>query len=226
MIAIGLTSREDQWLMGNRIDTTASKFSSADVIMFNNVVYTYVLHIHSAYMWIFKLLIYVWQHSLSGHWTKAMVLKLLACTTVIWRAYIDSLCVLSHSVMSESLWPIDYSLPGSSIHGIFQKRIPKQVAIFFSRETQTLESTALSASSFTTRATKFYVCERVGRYMYVKYESNLHKTIEISQSQKLYMLGCQYFLRYTNNLHKFSSGWILFSLTCVFTWKSCTCQSC
>ena len=30
--------------MGSRIDTTASKFSSADVIMFNNVVYTYVLY--------------------------------------------------------------------------------------------------------------------------------------------------------------------------------------
>ena len=30
------------------------------------------------------------------------------------------MCVLSRSVMSDSLQPMDYSLTGSSVHGIFQ----------------------------------------------------------------------------------------------------------
>ena len=42
-------------------------------------------------------------------------------------------CV-SHSVMSNSLWPHGlYSLPGSSVHGIFQARILEWVNISFSR---------------------------------------------------------------------------------------------
>ena len=39
----------------------------------------------------------------------------------------------SRSVMSGSLHPVDCSLPGSSVHGIFQARILEWVAIFFSR---------------------------------------------------------------------------------------------
>ena len=38
-------------------------------------------------------------------------------------------CVLSCSVVSNSCDPMDYSLPGSSIHGIFQARILEWVAI-------------------------------------------------------------------------------------------------
>ena len=43
--------------------------------------------------------------------------------------------VLSHSVVShsDSCDPIDCSLPGSSVHGILQERIPAWVAISFSR---------------------------------------------------------------------------------------------
>ena len=41
--------------------------------------------------------------------------------------------VLSHSVVSDSLWSMVCSLPGSSVHGIFQARILKWVAIFSSR---------------------------------------------------------------------------------------------
>ena len=45
----------------------------------------------------------------------------------------ECICV-SHSVMSDSLWPHGlYSLPGSSVHGIFQARILEWVAISFSR---------------------------------------------------------------------------------------------
>ena len=39
----------------------------------------------------------------------------------------------SCSVMSDFLWPMDCSSPGSSIHGIFQARILEWVAIYFSR---------------------------------------------------------------------------------------------
>ena len=43
-------------------------------------------------------------------------------------------CKLSYSGMSDSLWAQGlYSLPGSSFHGISQARIPKWVAISFSR---------------------------------------------------------------------------------------------
>ena len=40
---------------------------------------------------------------------------------------------VSHSVMSNSAIPMKCSLPGSSVHGIFQARILKWVAILFSR---------------------------------------------------------------------------------------------
>ena len=41
----------------------------------------------------------------------------------------------SHSVVSDSLWPQDCSLPGSSVHGILQARMLEWVAISFSRRT-------------------------------------------------------------------------------------------
>ena len=40
---------------------------------------------------------------------------------------------VSCSVMSDSMRPMDYSLPGSSVHGILQARILEWVAIPFSR---------------------------------------------------------------------------------------------
>ena len=45
-----------------------------------------------------------------------------------------SLLVLRLSVMSDSLWPNGlYSLPDSSVHGIFQARILEWVVISYSR---------------------------------------------------------------------------------------------
>ena len=40
---------------------------------------------------------------------------------------------VSHSIMSDSLWPHGLSPPGSSVHGILQARILQWVAISFSR---------------------------------------------------------------------------------------------
>ena len=42
-------------------------------------------------------------------------------------------CMLSTSVRSSSLQPVDYSLPNSSVHGILPARIPAWVAIPSSR---------------------------------------------------------------------------------------------
>ena len=39
----------------------------------------------------------------------------------------------SRSVLSDSLWPHGRWLPGSSVHGIFQARLPEWIAISFSR---------------------------------------------------------------------------------------------
>ena len=44
-------------------------------------------------------------------------------------AYIMCICILSCSVMSDSLDPMDCSLPGSSVHGILQARILDLVAL-------------------------------------------------------------------------------------------------
>ena len=51
----------------------------------------------------------------------------LLYTLLVWCG-----CV-SHSVVPDSLRPIDYSPPGSSVHGILQARILEWVAIPFSR---------------------------------------------------------------------------------------------
>ena len=64
-------------------------------------------------------------------------------------------CMLSHSV--DSCDPMDYSLPESSVHVIFQARIPEWVAISFSRgssdpgtEPLSLTSPALAGRFFAT----------------------------------------------------------------------------
>ena len=44
-----------------------------------------------------------------------------------------SACILSQSVVSDCLQPMDCRAPGSSIHGVFQARILAWVAIFSSR---------------------------------------------------------------------------------------------
>ena len=53
----------------------------------------------------------------------------------IWRHIhrVKTLCVLSCSVISNSLWPIDCKPSGSSVHEISQTRILEQVTISYSR---------------------------------------------------------------------------------------------
>ena len=49
----------------------------------------------------------------------------------------------SHSVVSDSCDPMDYNLPGSSVHEILQARVLEGVAISFSRHFPTQESKPL-----------------------------------------------------------------------------------
>ena len=45
----------------------------------------------------------------------------------------NNVCV--HSIVSDSLQPIDYTPPSSSVHGIFQARILEWIAISYSKST-------------------------------------------------------------------------------------------
>ena len=69
-----------------------------------------------------------------------------------------SVCALSCSVMSNSLQPMDCSLPGSSVHGILQARILEWVAIHFSRGSSWLKDltwvSCIAGGSFTIWATR------------------------------------------------------------------------
>ena len=67
--------------------------------------------------------------------------------------------MLNHSVVFDSLLPMNCSLPGSSVHGIFQARILEWVAIPFSRnlshpgmDPASPVSPTLAGGFFTTRA--------------------------------------------------------------------------
>ena len=64
-----------------------------------------------------------------------------------WEAQCEELYILcdSHSVMSDSCGPMNCSLPGSSVHGISQARIPEWVAIsFFKGSSQTRDPSLVS----------------------------------------------------------------------------------
>ena len=47
--------------------------------------------------------------------------------------FYDPLCVLSHFSCADSLWPMDCSSPGSSVHRTFQAGLVDQVAISYSK---------------------------------------------------------------------------------------------
>ena len=75
------------------------------------------------------------------------------------RQLLNVLCaVLSHSIVSDSLRPMDCSMPGASVHGIIQARILEWVAMpFFRRSSQPRDWTQVSCivgGFFTVWATK------------------------------------------------------------------------
>ena len=69
-----------------------------------------------------------------------------------------SIIYISRSVMSDSLCPMNCSLPGSPVHGIFQARVLEWVAISFSRGSSRSgiepSSPALAGKFFTVWATR------------------------------------------------------------------------
>ena len=78
-------------------------------------------------------------------------------------------CVCAYSVMSDSLWLLDCSLPDSYVHGISQARTLEWVAISCSRgsswpriEPMSLTSPAMAGRVFTTESpTQSYTCDKI-----------------------------------------------------------------
>ena len=79
----------------------------------------------------------------------------------IYCVYMKSESV-SHSVMSDSLEPMDCSPTGSYAHGILQARILEWVSIFFSRGSSRpkdrTQVSALQADSLLSEAIYIYIC--------------------------------------------------------------------
>ena len=76
---------------------------------------------------------------------------LLKTTRMCWISRQEG-CVLSRSVVSDSLQPLDCSPPGSSVHGILQARILEWAAISSSRgPSRPRDQTHVSCNSFIDR---------------------------------------------------------------------------
>jgi len=92
-------------------------------------------------------------------------LKLLVIhfSVLISSLFISKEVSASYSVMSNSLWPMDYSLSGFSVHGILQARILAWVAIPFSR------------GSFPPRDQTWVSCNAGRFYVYPMHESEKWK---------------------------------------------------
>ena len=74
-------------------------------------------------------------------------------------AWVQCVCV-SCSVMSDLCYPMDYSPPGSSLHGILQARILEWVAISFSRGSSRprdrTQVSCIAGKCFTVWASKYH----------------------------------------------------------------------
>ena len=86
------------------------------------------------------------------------LLQLLGTDATI-KVSTSLMCAFSHSVMSESLWPMDCSPPGPSFCGISQARILEWVATSFSRgSSQHKDQTRISCV-----AGRFFIVEPLGK---------------------------------------------------------------
>ena len=75
-----------------------------------------------------------WINSTSFTHEDKFILVIISATEELKCYYCEKLTESeSHSVMSNSLCPLDCSLPGSSVHGVLQARTLEWVAIPFSR---------------------------------------------------------------------------------------------
>ena len=104
-------------------------------------------------------------------------------------------CFFSHSVVSNSLWPMDFNPPGSSIHGVLQARILEWVAIPFSRRSsQPRDRTSCIVGRFftiwATRESQILSSQKTSNSLYVFTELYIN-------------ISCNQFLHATMNKCKF-----------------------
>ena len=91
------------------------------------------------------------------------------------RLWVESDTV-RHSVMSNSLWPMDCSLPGSSVHGILQARLLEWVAMSFSGDLPDpgieLMSPTLQADSLPSEGKVWVTWEQIKWNIYLSSSQN------------------------------------------------------
>ena len=111
---------------------------------------------------------------------------------------IMSIIYISRSVMSDSLCPMNCSLPGSPVHGIFQAKVLEWVAISFSRGSSRSgiepSSPALAGKFFTVwanRKTIFFF--KVNVYIHLQTYNSLHDLQEFCSTE--------------SNCHETSKNW-------------------
>ena len=105
-----------------------------------------------------KITIYTHTHTHTH--THTLAVGTVSCIFA-WTLSWQSVCVCACSVLSNSLPPHGCSLPGSSVHGIFQARILKWVAISFSRGLPNTEIKAASLESPALAGRFFTICTTV-----------------------------------------------------------------
>ena len=95
------------------------------------------------------------RNSPNAHWYNNWINKIWYSIQCIY-VYNGILNGVECSVVPDSLWPTDYSPPGSSVHGIFLARILEWVAMFsFRGSSQVRDQTCISCMAgvfFTTEA--------------------------------------------------------------------------
>ena len=82
----------------------------------------------------------VWKSLLFSKLVLSLIIVTYLITILVWLLlsygdilYVYCLCVCLVTVVSDSCNPLDYSPPGSSVHGILQAKILELVAISYSR---------------------------------------------------------------------------------------------
>ena len=93
--------------------------------LFNNLVLLYVFYIYVCIYYIYVCVyIYIYIFTILYSLKSFIRMHKLCFGICQVKAFFSLIvCVLSRSVVSNSLRPKDYSLPGSSVHGILQARI-------------------------------------------------------------------------------------------------------
>ena len=130
------------------------------IYTFYFIFYTYLIYLHICNLlnaWLEIACIYCICNSKyidKPKWNLYLSLKLKFLISNIMSKFIQKLCEVTESCPS-LCDPMDHSLPGSSIHGIFQARVLEWVAILFSRgSSQPRDWNCIAGICFTIWATR------------------------------------------------------------------------